>query len=80
MTMNTDTLNGKWKELKGAAKVRWGRLTDNDLEIVDGQHDQLVGKVQQRYGIAREEAEKQVNEWKARLPQQAPSEEGRRTA
>ncbi len=56
--MNSDTLKGEWKQLKGAAKERWGLLTDDDLETIGGQLTQLVGKVQQRYGIAREEAQK----------------------
>jgi len=61
--MNSDQLKGKWKQLKGAAKERWGKLTDDDLNIIDGQSDQLVGKIQERYGVAREAAEKQVAEW-----------------
>jgi len=76
--MNSDTLKGKWKEVKGSVKERWGRLTDDDLEVIDGQTDQLVGKVQQRYGIAREEAQKQFDEWNKAQPQGEYKE--RRTA
>jgi uncharacterized protein YjbJ (UPF0337 family) len=78
--MNTDTVKGKWKELKGSVKERWGRLTDNDLDVIDGEHDQLIGKIQQRYGIAREAAQKQVDEWKAELSREAECEDARKTA
>jgi len=62
-TMNSDQMEGKWKQLKGVAKERWGKLTDDDLNIINGQSDQLIGKIQERYGIAREAAQKQVEEW-----------------
>ncbi|HKS72307.1 MAG TPA: CsbD family protein [Terriglobales bacterium] len=62
--MNTDQMEGKWKQMKGALKQKWGNLTDDDLKIIEGNRDQLVGKVQERYGIAREDAQKQVEEWK----------------
>jgi uncharacterized protein YjbJ (UPF0337 family) len=78
--MNSDTLKGKWKELKGSAKEQWGRLTDDDLEVIDGQLDQLVGKVQQRYGIARDLAQKQVDEWNSTRLQEKEFEERRKTA
>jgi len=65
--MNSDQLKGKWKQLKGSVKERWGKLTDDDLEVIDGKHDQLIGKVQEKYGIAREAAQKQVEEWNATL-------------
>lgn len=58
--MNTDILEGNWKQVKGQVQQKWGKLTDDDLDVVDGKHDELVGKVQERYGVAREEAEKQV--------------------
>ncbi len=62
--MNSDQVEGKWKQMKGAIKEKWGKLTDDDLKIIEGNRDQLVGKVQERYGVAREEAQKQVQEWK----------------
>ncbi len=62
--MNSDQLQGKWKQLKGSLKERWGKLTDQDLDVIGGKHDQLVGAIQERYGIAKEEAHKQVNDWK----------------
>ena len=61
--MNTDQMKGNWKQLIGQAKEKWGRLTDDDWQIVQGQRDQLVGRVQERYGIAREEAQRQVDEF-----------------
>ncbi|HXC42944.1 MAG TPA: CsbD family protein [Candidatus Dormibacteraeota bacterium] len=78
--MNSDTLKGKWKELKGAAKVRWGRLTDDDLDVIAGQADQLIGRLQQRYGIAQDEAQKQVDDWNATRSQDAEFEQKRKTA
>lgn len=63
--MNSDQLKGKWKQMKGSLKERWGKLTDDDLELIAGQRDQLIGKIQERYGIAREAAQKQVDEWDA---------------
>lgn len=62
--MNSDQMEGKWKQMKGALKEKWGNLTDDDLKVIEGNRDQLVGKVQERYGVAREEAQKQVQEWK----------------
>ena len=52
--MNADTLQGKWKQLRGDVKSRWGKLTDDDLDVIDGNLDKLVGKVQELYGEARE--------------------------
>jgi uncharacterized protein YjbJ (UPF0337 family) len=63
--MNSDQLAGKWKQMKGSLKERWGKLTDDDIDVINGQEDQLVGKIQERYGIAREAAQKQVDEWNA---------------
>jgi uncharacterized protein YjbJ (UPF0337 family) len=61
--VNWDQIQGKWKQTKGAVKQRWGRLTDDDLDIIDGQRDQLVGRIQERYGITRENAEKELESW-----------------
>ncbi len=61
--MNWDQIQGKWKQFKGQAQQQWGKLTDDDFDVVDGKREQLVGTIQQRYGIAREEAEKQVKEF-----------------
>ena len=58
--MNTDQMKGNWKQLVGKAKEKWGKLTDDDWQIVEGKRDQLVGRIQERYGIARQEAERQI--------------------
>ena len=65
--MNWDQIAGKWKEMKGSVKQKWGKLTDDDLDIIAGKQDQLAGKIQQRYGITKEEAARQVREWSATL-------------
>jgi uncharacterized protein YjbJ (UPF0337 family) len=61
--MNTDILKGKWKQMSGSAKKQWGKLTDDELQRINGDKDRLVGKVQEHYGTTRDEAEKQVNDW-----------------
>jgi len=61
--MNWDQIEGSWKTVLGQARSQWGKLTDDDLSVVAGRRDQLVGKVQERYGVAREEAEKQIAAW-----------------
>jgi uncharacterized protein YjbJ (UPF0337 family) len=61
--MNWDQIRGNWKQIKGSARKTWGKLTDDDLDVVEGEKDRLVGKVQERYGIAKEEAERRVDEW-----------------
>jgi uncharacterized protein YjbJ (UPF0337 family) len=61
--MNSDQLEGKWKQLKGSVKEKWGKLTDDDLDQIAGKKDKLVGLIQERYGIAKEEAEEQSDEW-----------------
>jgi uncharacterized protein YjbJ (UPF0337 family) len=58
--MNWDQIVGNWKQAEGKAKEKWGKLTDNDWTVVKGKREQLIGKVQERYGIAKEAAEKQV--------------------
>ena len=61
--MNTDQLQGKWKQVKGSVKERWGNLTDDDVDVINGQRDQLIGRVQERYGITKAEAQAQVDDW-----------------
>ena len=61
--MNWTTVQGNWNEAKGKVKTKWGRLTDDDLMQVQGQKDRLVGVIQQKYGIAREKAEEQLDEF-----------------
>lgn len=64
--MNTDIVEGNWKQLKGKIKEQWGKLTDDDLDVIAGKRDQFVGKLQERLGVSRDEAEKQTKEWEAR--------------
>jgi len=61
--MNSDQLQGKWKQLKGSVKQQWGKLTDDDIDYINGQRDVLVGKLQERYGYAKEDAQKRADEW-----------------
>jgi uncharacterized protein YjbJ (UPF0337 family) len=61
--MNWDQIAGKWSQVKGDIRQKWGKLTDNDLEVVAGSKDKLVGRIQERYGIAKEEAQRQLDEW-----------------
>ena len=61
--MAWDYIEGKWKEMRGKVRERWGKLTDDDLDVVAGKRDQLVGVLQQRYGLAKDQIELQVNEF-----------------
>jgi uncharacterized protein YjbJ (UPF0337 family) len=65
--MNEDRIQGKWKQLSGTLKEKWGKLTDDDLKVVEGNSQYLAGKIQERYGIAKDEAEKQVREYERTL-------------
>jgi uncharacterized protein YjbJ (UPF0337 family) len=61
--MDWNRVEGNWKQLRGRAKQQWGKLTDDDLTTVAGRREELAGKVQERYGIARDAARKQVDDW-----------------
>jgi uncharacterized protein YjbJ (UPF0337 family) len=61
--MNWDTVKGDWKQFKGKVKESWGKLTDDELDVIAGKREQLVGLIQRSYGIAREEAENQVRQF-----------------
>jgi uncharacterized protein YjbJ (UPF0337 family) len=61
--MNWDQVKGKWTQMKGEVRKKWGKLTDDDIDVIAGERERLVGKIQERYGIAKEEAEKQVAGW-----------------
>ena len=61
--MNNDRIAGNWKQVKGKIKEQWGKLTDDEINELDGRKDQLVGKVQERYGIARDQASRDVDNW-----------------
>ncbi len=67
--MNSDTLKGQWKQLKGSVQKQWGKLTNDDIDVIEGNATQLAGRIQERYGIAREEAEKQVSDWQTEFDQ-----------
>jgi uncharacterized protein YjbJ (UPF0337 family) len=64
--MNTDQIKGMWKQLRGEAKVQWGKLTDDDLDQIDGSMDKLTGKLQERYGYERGRAENEVRRFSSR--------------
>jgi uncharacterized protein YjbJ (UPF0337 family) len=59
--MNSDVLEGKWKQLRGKVREEWGELTDDELDQIAGRRDQLIGKIQEKYGYTRDEAESQVD-------------------
>lgn len=61
--MNWDIIKGNWKQVTGEAKSQWGKLTDDDLQHAAGERDKLVGKIQERYGVAKDEAERQVDDF-----------------
>jgi uncharacterized protein YjbJ (UPF0337 family) len=61
--MNWDRIEGNWKQFKGSAKEQWGKLTDDQLDVTAGLRDKLVGRIQQAYGITKEESEEQVSLW-----------------
>jgi uncharacterized protein YjbJ (UPF0337 family) len=65
--MNWDQITGNWKQFKGKVKEKWGKLTDDDLTTVNGRRDQLAGVLQQKYGYAKEQAEKEVDEFAREL-------------
>ncbi len=68
--MNWDRIEGQWKQMKGKVKTKWGKLTDDDLDVIGGQKDQLVGRIQERYGIQKDEAQRQVEEWNTTLKEE----------
>ena len=69
--MNWDQIEGNWKQFKGSAREQWGKLTDDDLDVVAGNRDRLAGKIQERYGVAREDAEKQIETYRSRVKKSA---------
>ena len=73
--MNTDILKGKWMQVKGDIRSKWGKLTDNDLTEIQGDTEKMIGKLQERYGYKREQAQKELNDFL-----NAPSGQPRRKA
>lgn len=61
--MNRDIAEGKWKQVMGTLRDKWGKLTDDDLDQVAGKRDRLIGKMQERYGYAKDRAEREVDSW-----------------
>jgi len=61
--MNWDRIEGNWKQLKGKVQAQWGKLTDDDFTVMSGRREELVGKLQERYGVAKDEAERQIDDW-----------------
>ena len=61
--MNWDRIEDNWKQFTGKVKQQWGKLTDDDIDVIAGKRDELVGKIQEQYGIKKDEAERQVDRW-----------------
>ena len=61
--MNSDRTAGQWKQIKGRIKEKWGKLTDDDLDVINGKQEQLEGRLQQRYGYAKDQVRKDVDDW-----------------
>jgi uncharacterized protein YjbJ (UPF0337 family) len=66
ISMNWDRIEGNWKQVKGSVKVRWGKLTDDQLDVIAGKRDDLAGRIQEAYGITKEAAEKELDDWQKR--------------
>lgn len=66
--MNNDKVQGNWKQFKGKVQEQWGKLTKDDLDVIEGRREQLLGRIQERHGVARDEAERQVSDWESRNP------------
>jgi uncharacterized protein YjbJ (UPF0337 family) len=78
-SMNWDLVEGKWKQYAGKLKEKWGKLTDDDLTMINGKRDQLVGKLQARYRMAKDQAESQIGEFTRRLSEVDVQREARKT-
>jgi uncharacterized protein YjbJ (UPF0337 family) len=63
--MNWNEVEGKWKQMKGSLREKWGKLTDDDLHMIGGKKDQFIGKLQERYGMSQEQANKDLDHWLA---------------
>ena len=66
--MDWNCIAGNWKQFSGSVKQKWGKLTDDDLDVIKGQREQLEGKIQERYGIAKDQARRDVDDWFKSLP------------
>jgi len=72
--MNWDRIEGNWKQMSGTAREKWGKLTDSDWQVIAGKKDQLVGRIQERYGVAKDEASRQADEWAEALKEEHRAE------
>jgi uncharacterized protein YjbJ (UPF0337 family) len=72
--MNRDVIQGKWREMKGKVKEQWGKLTDDDLDKIEGKAEQLLGLLQQRYGYARDKAEEEYKRFTEKYPREFDSD------
>jgi len=70
--MNNDVLKGKWMQLKGEVRRQWGKLTDDDVTQIEGSSETLIGKLQERYGYARDQAEREYNAWVQKANEPTP--------
>lgn len=61
--MNEERISGNWKQFKGKVKEKWGKLSNDDLDVVEGKREQLAGRIQERYGYDKEQAEKEMKNW-----------------
>ena len=66
--MNQDRVEGNWKQLKGKVQEQWGKLTDDDIDVIAGKREQLLGRIQERHGLSKEEADVQVRDWEKKNP------------
>lgn len=64
--MNWDRIEGNWKQFRGQVQQEWGKLTNDDMDYVEGRRDELAGIIQERYGVERDEADRQIDDWLAR--------------
>lgn len=65
--MNWERVEGNWLQFKGKVREQWGKLTDDDMDVIKGKRDQLAGRIQERYGLAKDEAERQLTDWERRF-------------
>jgi uncharacterized protein YjbJ (UPF0337 family) len=77
VVMNWDRIEGNWKQFRGKAREQWGKLTDDQLDVIAGKRDQLAGKLQEAYGYSKDEADRQIKDWETRLPDDSGMQRGR---
>lgn len=73
--MNWDVIEGRWREMKGKIKTKWAKLTDDDLDAVGGKRHEFLGRLQQRYGYKKDEAEKHLDDWMKSVSEPRPEPE-----